>query len=111
MADGRGMGRKTLLAKTSSKCAYCGRPLTVRTMQRDHVQPIVRYRNARWTFSGRNGCKHPENHRADNIVVACAECNRSKGAFDLTTWRASLRWPGWRDGIVFYFERHKKEAP
>lgn len=101
------VSRKLILAKTNGHCAYCGVPLTLRTMRRDHVAPIIRYRNVRYSFSGRNGCVNPEAHSLDNIVPACDGCNRSKGPMDLETWRGSLRWPGWRNGIVFWFERYK----
>ena len=100
--------RKTLLAKTGGRCAYCGCVLDGR-WQRDHVEPLVRYRNVRWTFSGRTGCKYPERHRPDNLVAACMDCNRSKGAMDLETWRGTLRWLGWRKGVVFYFEKRAKQ--
>jgi len=97
--------RRDLLKKQDNRCAYCGKPLPRRGWHRDHIEPLVRFRGVRWTFSGRNGCKHPERHRPDNIVAACAACNKDKGSMDLETWRASLRWPGWREGVVFWFER------
>jgi 5-methylcytosine-specific restriction endonuclease McrA len=97
-------GRKAIAAKTSGKCAYCATSLKP-GWQRDHVEPLVRHRGVRFSFGGRNGCKNPSAHRASNIVAACARCNKDKGSMDLETWRASLRWPGWRNGIVFYFER------
>jgi len=99
------VSKKRVLAKTGSRCAYCGGALTLRTMQRDHIAPLCRYRNVRWTFSGRFGCKYPANHRLDNIIACCKPCNMSKGSMDLSTWRASLKWPGWKTGIVFYFEK------
>jgi len=103
------VSKKKLLAKYGSRCAYCGKILTLRTLNRDHLEPIVRYRNVRWTFSGRNGCKYPERHTLENIVAACRTCNLDKGPLDLQTWRASLKWPGPRP-IVFHFEKELRLA-
>lgn len=102
------IGRKAVLAKFGGRCAYCGTPLTLRAMHRDHVEPLVRYKGKRYTFSGRRGCKYPERHNADNVVPACQACNMSKSNLDLETWRGSLRWLGWQRGIVFWFERYKE---
>lgn len=102
------VSRKQILAKTNGRCAYCGTPLTMRTMFRDHMEPLVRYRGVKFAFSGRNGCVNPENHNLDNIVPACRGCNDSKGSLDLETWRGSLRWIGWQKGIVFWMERCDK---
>lgn len=103
------ISRKKLYAKYGGRCAYCGTPLG-RSWQRDHVEPLVRFRNVRWTFSGRNGCKNPSAHREDNIVAACTPCNKDKGSMDLETWRASLKWAGWRQGIKFWFERYSDKG-
>ena len=97
--------RTSLWHLFGGKCAYCGKDLPKRGYHRDHKEPIVRFKGVRYAFSGRNGCKYPENHNKANIVPACKECNLSKGNCDLETWRGSLRWPGWRDGIVFEFEK------
>jgi 5-methylcytosine-specific restriction endonuclease McrA len=43
----------------------------------------------------------------DNIVAACKKCNTDKGALDLETWRASLKWPPLGKPVVFWFERCK----
>ncbi len=94
--------RKALWAKTQGRCAYCGKPLPRRGWHRDHVEPLVRYKGARWSFSGANGCVNPAAHRAANIVAACQKCNLDKGSKTLEAWRASLLWAR---PVVFYFER------
>jgi 5-methylcytosine-specific restriction endonuclease McrA len=96
------VSKKKVLARFGGKCAYCEVPLTLRTMQRDHVLPIVRWKNVRYSFSGRHGCSHPENHNLENIVAACKKCNLDKGSMDLATWRNSLKWP---KPVIFYFEK------
>jgi len=101
------VSRKKLLEKQGSKCAYCGRSITLRTMHRDHVIPIRRYKGVRYSFSGRHGCVNPGAHNADNIVAACKDCNMSKGALDVETWRASLRWLPLGKPIIFHFEKYK----
>lgn len=100
------VSRKALFAKYGGRCAYCGRPITLRAMHRDHVVPLRRYKGVRYSFSGRHGCVNPDAHNAANIVACCRSCNLDKGALDLDTWRCSLRWVGWRDGLVFWFERY-----
>jgi 5-methylcytosine-specific restriction endonuclease McrA len=92
--------RKVILAKTHGKCAYCGTRLTKRNFQRDHLEPLVRFRGVRYSFSGSTGCKYPQNHNLANIVPACRACNKAKGAMDLETYRAI------EPGRVFYFEKH-----
>jgi 5-methylcytosine-specific restriction endonuclease McrA len=99
--------RKKLFAKYGGRCAYCGAPLPKYGWHRDHIEPLIRHRGKRYSFSGRNGCVNPQNHRADNIVACCRSCNLDKGNLDLETWRGCLRWLGWQRGIVFWFERCK----
>lgn len=101
------IARKGLKNRYGGKCAYCGRPLA-RGWQRDHIEPLVRFKNVRYSFSGRHGCKYPERHTATNIVACCAPCNKDKGAMDLATWRASLKWPPLGRPVVFWFERYKE---
>lgn len=103
------ISRKALYAQYGGRCAYCGVPLPKHGWHRDHVEPLIRWRGVKWTFSGRKGCSNPEAHRADNIVAACVACNKDKASADLETWRGSLRWPGWRQGIVFWFERYQRD--
>lgn len=103
------VSRKKVYAKYGGRCAYCGIALPKYGWDRDHVAPIVRYKGQRYSFSGRYGCKYPENHNIDNIVACCKPCNKDKGSMDLETWRGSLRWLGWQRGIVFWMERYKNE--
>jgi 5-methylcytosine-specific restriction endonuclease McrA len=96
--------RKAIAAKTNGCCAYCG-TLLKPGWQRDHRVPLIRYRGVKWSFGGYHGCKNPEAHTFENIFAACRVCNKDKGALDVETWRASLKWPGWQKGVVFYFEK------
>lgn len=49
------------LIERFNSCMYCGKSLTMKTLQIDHVVPM--------SFAGP--------HRIDNLVVCCGECNRS----------------------------------
>ena len=57
----RKITRKAVLARDSYTCQYCGREQTGLTV--DHVVPRSRGGSSAW----------------DNIVAACAPCNRKKG--------------------------------
>jgi len=57
----RKITRKAVLARDSYTCQYCGRESTGLTV--DHVVPRSRGGQSVW----------------DNIVAACAPCNRRKG--------------------------------
>ena len=54
--------KEYILSKTGGKCAHCGKPLTISTMQKDHSIP--------WSKGG------PSN--VENIVPLCEECNTDK---------------------------------
>jgi 5-methylcytosine-specific restriction endonuclease McrA len=71
--------------KYGGRCAYCGTEITVKQMQMDHFKPI--YRN--W------GDTHPLPEHAgtdtiDNLMPACAPCNRWKSTMPLEDFRAEL---------------------
>ena len=92
--------RRQVLERTGGKCAYCGTPLKGTRWQRDHIAPLVRFKNVRYSFSGVTGCKYPQNHQIENVVAACRACNKAKSNLDLETWRGCFE-----PGHVFYFEK------
>jgi|SRR6266850_5562453 len=55
------------------RCAYCPKILTLNTLTKDHVVPLIR--------GGSNW--------ASNLVPACRSCNASKHDKKLLEWRAS----------------------
>ena len=93
------MSRKVVLAKTAGHCGYCGRDLRNICWDREHIKPLIRFRNVRYSFSGSTGCKFPANHCIENILAVCRQCNKLKGAMDLETYRGCFE-PGHR----FYME-------
>jgi 5-methylcytosine-specific restriction endonuclease McrA len=98
------ISRSQVFKRTKGRCGYCSCKLA-KGWQRDHIVPLIRFKNVRYSFSGSTGCKYPQNHNLANIVPACRACNKAKSNLDIETYRGSLRWPGWRSGIVFYFEK------
>lgn len=65
--------RARILERTGGSCAYCSLPLTLDTMEVDHVVPL-----------SRGGTEHNF-----NVTAACLPCNRSKGARTPEEWRSS----------------------
>ena len=58
--------RERLLKDAAGACIYCGRPLTVETMEIDHIVP-----------RSKGGAKE-----YDNLVCSCPHCNALKGDKD-----------------------------
>jgi hypothetical protein len=56
--------RFMILRRDSFTCQYCGRKAPFVELEVDHRKPYVEVRE----------------HREDNLVAACVECNRGKGA-------------------------------
>jgi hypothetical protein len=60
--------RQGLLERDESACRYCGKLVSNRTANMDHVNP--------WNLGGRTNSK--------NLVTCCRECNTKKG--NKTSW-------------------------
>lgn len=69
--------RKQVYDKTSGHCAYCGRLITVKQMQVDHIVPL-------------NGWHMQGFDTLDNMLPACRSCNHYKSSSDIETFRAML---------------------
>lgn len=76
-----GMSASTALAISGAMCSYCGEPAT----QIDHIDPLGAYTGmtAAEILEATDGL---DLNHATNLTPACEDCNRSKGAQDLTTW-------------------------
>ena len=59
--------RETVIARDGHKCRYCGKRVNKNNRQIDHVTPV--------SLGGTND--------ADNLVVACRNCNYDKGPLTL----------------------------
>lgn len=63
--------RQKVYDKYNGHCAYCGKPITIKDMQVDHILPK------------RNGGKD----HIDNLNPSCRRCNHYKRAADIETLR------------------------
>jgi len=66
--------------KYDGHCAYCGREIEYKDMQRDHLFPQFLSE----LQSGLN------NDHIDNLMPACRPCNTAKGGMRLEMWRDEL---------------------
>lgn len=67
--------RKEIWTKYDGHCAYCGREISLKEMQVDHIVPL----------SFGRGSDTP-----DNMNPACRMCNYYKGAFSVEGFRKEL---------------------
>ena len=63
--------RQHLFKKYDGHCAYCGKEITIKSMQIDHIKPVC--------FGGDN--------EFQNLNPACKDCNLYKGACSIETFR------------------------
>lgn len=75
--------RELVLNKYDRHCAYCGQPLTLKTMQVDHIQPLH--------LGGLDDLS--------NYNPACRSCNHYKSTLSLEKFRKQL------EHIPFNLER------
>lgn len=73
--------REKVYAKCNGRCGYCGRALTYKQMQVDHVYPKCRGMNA--VIRGTDDFV--------NLLPACARCNRWKSTYSLETFRSEIK--------------------
>lgn len=59
-------------------CAYCRRPLSIVTATKDHIVPRSRGGTSHW----------------ENIALACATCNSTKGSMSAAEFRRQLEKQG-----------------
>ena len=69
------INRQKVLNRYNSRCAYCGKPITLKTMQIDHVVPKAR----KWKVTNVNDY--------ENLLPACASCNLYKRNHSLEGFR------------------------
>jgi len=76
--------RQAIWDKSGGKCWYCGCELPEKGWHADHFEPIQR----NWW----NGtCEHPERDTVENLVPACASCNRLKSSMSLGSFRKIIQ--------------------
>lgn len=92
--------RQQVYDKYGGHCAYCGRKLTLKEMQVDHVYSVY---HAELNEKGKavdvddikgdlESLKEKAAHvnDIDNLMPACRQCNFYKGAMDIETFRNQL---------------------
>ena len=119
--------RQLVLAKYRGRCAYCGKIISLQTMQVDHIVPIRR-NEPDWLLD-KMDIKRGEDD-ISNYNPSCRSCNFRKGTFSVEQFREQLKQQcvsiikrsfqvrqsmdydllEFHDKpIVFYFEKFKKE--
>ena len=71
--------REAVYYKYEKHCAYCGKELTYKEFQVDHLIPVQRERFGKYT--------EDQLERFDNYMPACRRCNHYKRAHSLETFR------------------------
>lgn len=71
--------REAVYHKYDKHCAYCGKELTTKDFQVDHLIPIQRERFGKYT--------EEQLERFENYMPACRVCNGYKRAHSLETFR------------------------
>lgn len=79
--------RQSVYQKYDGHCAYCGKEITLKQMQVDHIIPLYRkYPNHEIEQYG----KKRGTHNLDNLNPSCARCNRWKSDFTLEQFRNEI---------------------
>lgn len=75
-------------AKFGGKCAYCGKEITIKQMQVDHIEP-------HWhTLSEADAIRcniKKGSHEMENLNPSCARCNKWKSAFSIEQFRNQVQ--------------------
>ncbi len=71
--------REAVYKKYNGHCAYCGKLITYKEMQVDHLIPVQRERFKRYT--------EDQIECFENYIPACRRCNHYKRAHSLETFR------------------------
>lgn len=72
------INRQQILEKYDSRCAYCGKLITLKTMQVDHIVPKARFH----FIKDKSKCDH-----ISNCNPSCRSCNHYKRAESLENFR------------------------
>lgn len=79
--------REKVYSKFDGHCAYCGKEITYKQMQVDHIEP-------HWhTWSEEDHKRHKVkkgSHSINNFNPSCARCNRWKSTMSLELFREEI---------------------
>jgi len=121
------INRQEVYNKCLGHCAYCGKEITIKEMQVDHIQP-------HWhTLTEQQAIKAKVtkgSHDIDNLNPSCSRCNKWKSTYSLETFRDIIQksidrlerdTPNFRlakdynllnvteNKVIFYFENKNKD--
>lgn len=92
--------RQQVYEKYNGHCAYCGRKITLKEMQVDHVYSVYHAElnkkgKAVGVEDSKGDPKYLKEKAAhvndiDNLMPACRQCNFYKGAMDIEAFRSQL---------------------
>lgn len=78
------INRQEVYNKCSGHCAYCGKEITIKEMQVDHIEP-------HWhTLTEQQAIKAKitkGSHDIENLNPSCSRCNKWKSTYSLETFR------------------------
>jgi 5-methylcytosine-specific restriction endonuclease McrA len=81
------INREEVYNKCEGHCGYCGKEITIKQMQVDHIKPL--YRNDKVTTLEVWGVERGSDN-FDNLMPSCARCNRWKSTFSLDMFRKEI---------------------
>ena len=79
--------RDQVHAKYNGHCAYCGKEITLKQMQVDHIVPLFR-NDTDETLKGWG--RERGTNDFDNLNPSCARCNRWKSTYTLEEFRNQI---------------------
>jgi 5-methylcytosine-specific restriction endonuclease McrA len=81
------INRQEVYDKCDGHCAYCGKEITFKQMQVDHIKPLYRNDNV-VTLESWGVVRGTDD--IDNLLPSCARCNRWKSTFGLEMFRKEI---------------------
>jgi 5-methylcytosine-specific restriction endonuclease McrA len=89
------INREDVYNKCNGHCAYCGKEITFKQMQVDHVISKSRFYN-------QNPLPDYHHNELKNLLPSCARCNKWKDTFTID---------GFRTQIELQLERLRRDSP
>ena len=80
--------RKYVYDKCNGRCAYCGKELTIKQMQVDHIEP--HWHTLTEDQARRAGLKKGS-HDLENLNPSCSRCNKWKSTYSLEMFREVIQ--------------------
>ena len=79
--------RQAVYQKCNGRCGYCGKEIEYKAMQVDHIE--AHWHNLTDKEAVRAGIKKGSND-IDNLMPACARCNRWKSTYSIEQFRKEI---------------------